>query len=62
MTKPLRIVTHDVKGAVIRTEDNPAPCKKVRLDEEIGSIAMQDLIKAKREELVAKANSDSEDN
>jgi hypothetical protein len=60
MSKPLRILTHDVKGAVIRTEDNPAPCKKVRLDEEIGSIAMQDLIKAKREELVAESESNEE--
>jgi hypothetical protein len=32
----------------------------VRLDEEIGSIAMQDLIKAKREELVAESESNEE--
>jgi len=46
--KKLLIKTHDVTGAVTKTEDGPEPGKKVKLDEAVGSGVMNQLIKAKR--------------
>jgi hypothetical protein len=46
--KKLLIKTHDSKGVLTRTENEPTPGKKVKLDEAVGSTVMNRLIEAKR--------------
>lgn len=50
--KKLRILTHDVAGQVTKEEAGdsaPVPGKKVKLDAKVGSLALQKIVQAKRE-------------
>jgi len=70
MAQPLRITTFDIDGNVMKVETEHeddghptiTPGQKVKLDAKLGSVKMNELLKEKREELVAEANSDGEDN